>query len=200
PQFPLTLPDRAAADYLLKEAGVGDDSYVVIHAGSAQTVLAEAKRWPADCYAKLVETIRDRTGRRVLIVEGPDEAGVSDNIAGQLSNRTGIHTAVLRGTLGAAAAVLERAAFYAGTDSGLAHLAAAVGKRPITLFAPADPDRVCPHGHRDLVVQPPGIVTPSFLYPYESTKPKMRESEFSITQITVEQVMEKVMRLSEEVG
>ena len=199
PRFPVSDDDRAAAKTVLNAAGVGDRDFVVIHAGSAQTVLAEAKRWPAANYAKLVEAIRDETGKAVLIVEGPDEAGVSADIAGRLTDRRDVFTAVLRGTLGGAAAVMEKAAFYAGTDSGLAHLAGAVGRRPITLFAPADPDRVCPHTHRDLVVQPPGLKRPSFLYPYESTSPKMRPPDATIHDITVDHVLEKVRKVMAEI-
>jgi ADP-heptose:LPS heptosyltransferase len=101
----------------------------------------------------------------------------------------------LTGPLGDAAAVLERAALYVGSDSGLAHLAAAVGRRAVTLFAPADPDRVCPFGNRELVVQPNRDCSPCFLYPWEATKPKMRCREpMCINFIEVEQVMARVKK------
>ncbi|HEX8341791.1 MAG TPA: glycosyltransferase family 9 protein [Tepidisphaeraceae bacterium] len=191
PRFELTAADRAAAGTLLEQLGV-DRPFVVVHAGSANTVLAAAKRWPPAHYAKLAEAIRDETGLDVVVVEGPDEAGVSDAIASHLIDRRAVHTAKLTCPLGVTAALLERSRFYAGTDSGLAHLAAAVGRRAVTLFAPADPDRVCPFGQRDLVVQPPGDTTPSFLYPWEATKPKMRFEDQRIESITVAMVMEKV--------
>lgn len=198
PRFPLTDDDRASAAGLLQQACLSEP-FIVIHAGSARTILAEAKRWPEDRYAGLAQAIRDQTRYSVLIVEGPDEAGVSDTIVKQIPDRSLIHTLQLRGSLGVAGAILERAAFYVGTDSGLAHLAAAVGKRAITLFAPADPDRVCPYGHRDLVIQPPGLTELAFLYPWESTKPKMRPgAEQQIKRITVEQVMKKVLAVTKE--
>ncbi len=195
PRFTITDDDRAKAANLLEQGGVGEP-YVVMHAGSARTILAEAKRWPEANYARLAEAIRNETGLTVLIVEGPDETGVTAAIASSIADRTRIVTTPLRGNLGVAAALLERSAFYVGTDSGLAHLAAAVGKRAITLFAPADPDRVCPFGNRDLVVQPPGLTELAFLYPWESTRPKMRPGMVEqIKRITVEQVMAKVRSL-----
>jgi ADP-heptose:LPS heptosyltransferase len=194
PRFELTDADRAAAVALLSQFGI-ERPFVVVHAGSANTVLAAAKRWPPANYAKLVEAIRDETSLTVLIVEGPDEAGVSGAIASHITNHRAIHTAKLTCPLGVTAALLERSQFYAGTDSGLAHLAAAVGRRAVTLFAPADPDRVCPFGQRDLVVQPPGDATPSFLYPWEATKPKMRFEDRRIKTITVPMVMAKVNAL-----
>ncbi len=195
PRFQITEEDRAQMASVLQHAGIAS-TYVVMHAGSARTILAEAKRWPEASYAKLAEAIRDETGLTVLIVEGPDEAGVTDTIMSSIANRARIVATPLRGNLGVAAALLERSEFYVGTDSGLAHLAAAVGKRAVTLFAPADPDRVCPFGNRDLVVQPPGLAELAFLYPWESTKPKMRPGCVGqIKRITVDQVMAKVRPL-----
>src|SRR5262249_54049961 len=82
---------------------------------------------------------------------------------------------------------------YAGTDSGLAHLAAAVGTRAVTIFAPADPGRVCPFGNRDLVVKPDKPCSPCFMYPWESTYPKMKcRPPFCIDEVSVEQVMAAV--------
>ncbi|MBC7785709.1 MAG: glycosyltransferase family 9 protein [Burkholderiales bacterium] len=196
PQFVLRDDDRAQAADLLQQTGI-TEPFIVIHAGSAQTILAEAKRWPTDQYARLVENLRDETGLSILIVEGPDEVGVAQSILGKISDLSHIHSITLRGNLGVAGAMLERSAFYVGTDSGLAHLAAAVGKRAVTLFAPADPDRVCPFGNRDLVVQPAGLRELAFLYPLEATRPKMRPGMLDqIKQITVEQVMEKVRLVS----
>lgn len=200
PRFALTQQDRGAIASILDDAKVEGD-FVVMHAGSARTVLAEAKRWPEASYAKLAEAIRDETGLTVMIVEGPDEAGVSEKIVSQIADKTRIRPVQLRGSLGIAGALLERAKFYVGTDSGLAHLSAAVGKRAITLFAPADPDRVCPFGNRDLVVQPEGLGPLAFLYPWESTKPKLRPGRVDdIKRITVAQVMTKVRSVCEEVG
>ena len=193
PAFALTPADHAAAGAMRATAGLdAAQRYVVVHAGSAQTILAQAKRWPPQKYAGLIEAIHTGTGLAVLLVEGPDEAGVAAQIT---RNAAGYAPAVvpLRGGLGDAGALLAGAALYVGSDSGLAHLAAAVGTRCVTLFAPADPDRVSPYGQRDLVVQPIKACPPCFLYPWEATRPKMRCTEpFCIREITVEQVMAAV--------
>ena len=193
PRFEPMPADHAAAEAQLAGIGLEACPFVVVHAGSAKTMLAEAKRWPTDKYADLVQTIARETGRQVLIVEGPDESGVAEQIAKHCNNLENIHTLRLTGPLGESAALLARAGFYVGTDSGLAHLAAAVSRRAVTLFAPADPDRVCPAGNRDLVVQPPDGRAASFLYPWQSTRPKLPPGERGrIGTITVEQVMDKV--------
>jgi hypothetical protein len=65
----------------------------------------------------------------------------------------------------------------------------------VTIFSPADPDRVCPYGNRDLVVQPPPPCGPCFLYPFESPRPKMRCREpMCIQKVQVETVVDAVRR------
>ena len=63
----------------------------------------------------------------------------------------------------------------------------------MTIFAPADPERVCPFGQRDLVVKPDKPCSPCFMYPWQTPYPQMRcTPPFCIEEVTVEQVMEKV--------
>jgi len=198
PRFALTDAERQAAETLLAERSVRRP-FVAMHAGSATTILAAAKRWEPINYGHLADCIVKQIGLNVVIVEGPDEAGVSEAIMRHCDRP--MVPLKLGGPLGQSAALLEKAAFYVGTDSGLAHLSAAVGRRAVTLFAPADPDRVCPFGSRDLVVQPPGLDKPPFLYPWSATKPKLPAgAENWIKTISVEQVMEKVQKVATEVG
>jgi ADP-heptose:LPS heptosyltransferase len=200
PRFMVTDGDRARATKLLEEIGLTSRTpYIAIHAGSATTILAEAKRWPATKYAELIGVLRGELPHEIVLLEGPDEAGVAEEIMTASQARSpairiaGLHLLKLTGGLGDAAAILERAAIYVGTDSGLAHLAAAVGTRAVTIFAPADPQRVCPFGNRDLVVKPDKPCSPCFMYPWETPYPKMKCTHlFCITEVTVEQVMAKV--------
>jgi ADP-heptose:LPS heptosyltransferase len=200
PVFPVTAEDRARAAAMLAAMGLAADVRpIVVHAGSAQTVLAQAKRWPTERYRELIAALRAEAGDRVVVVEGPDEAGVADDIVSSrdaTASRAPARVIKLSGPLGEAAALLERAELYVGTDSGLAHLAAAVGTPAVTIFAPADPDRVCPYGYRDLVVQPPPPCGPSFLYPWEAAYPKMRQhaDHRCIERVTVDAVMDAVRR------
>ena len=192
PIFPLNDADRRRASELLGDIA----SPIVVHAGSAQTVLAQAKRWPAESYAQLVIEASQRWKDRVVLLEGPDELGVARQIAQSPAIAiAGLSPRIIRlqGPLGEAAAVLERAQLYLGSDSGLAHLAAAVGTRAVTLFAPADPDRVSPFGYRHLVVQTPTPCTPCMQYPWRTPYPKILCREpLCITKITVDAVMAKV--------
>ena len=203
PIFRVDDADRARADELLTHYGAELqrrpaplEQFIVLHAGSARTILARAKRWPPQHYARLIGELSRAYAVPIVLVEGPDEAGVAHEIQLHLPKDAAAVTVLpLRGPLGEAAAVLERATLYVGSDSGLAHLAAAVGTPTVTLFGPADPDRVSPFGQRDLVVQAPTNCGPCFLYPWTTPYPKIRCREpYCIDGITVEAVMEKVRR------
>jgi ADP-heptose:LPS heptosyltransferase len=196
PIFPLSDEARRSATSRIGELPESLRP-IVIHAGSANNLLAQSKRWSSDKYAQLIEALsREYGAERIVLVEGPDEAGVAREILrcppiamGGLSPRV----MKLSGPLTDAAALLERAALYVGSDSGLAHLAAAVKTPPVTIFAPADPDRVSPFGYRHLVVQTPTHCSPCLQYPWNSTWPKVLCREpFCVQQVTVEAVLEKV--------
>jgi ADP-heptose:LPS heptosyltransferase len=187
PVFEVRDEDRTAVE----DGGAPAPAPIVIHAGSAKTVLAEAKRWPVELYGKLIDELEQAFGSQVLLLEGPDERGVADEILPHVRQARPM-VKRLQGPLSEAAALLERATLYVGSDSGLAHLAAAVGTPAVTIFSAADPDRVCPFGYRHLVVQPPGQ-TPTFLYPWHATKPKLAAgTTMNIRLVTVEAVLEKV--------
>ncbi len=197
PRFELTREDSDAANDVLRKAGVDDGKpYIAVHAGSAKTILSAAKRWPVENYALLIGELMREAKLRVVLLEGPDERGTGSEITFKFQSgaeASGLTVVSLSGSLGIGASILQRAKLYVGTDSGLAHLAAAVGTRAVTLFAPADPDRVCPFGNRELVVKPAKACSPCFMYPWESTRPKMRCCEpYCINEISVEMVMVKV--------
>ena len=172
PIFPLTGEDRASAESLYD----GADGFTVVQAGCGDTVVGQAKRPPTRFFGELCDALRDRS-HQVVVIEGPDERGVGHAVAASSKSRPPV--VELRGGLGASAALLERAAMYVGVDSGLAHVAAAVGTPPVTIFAAADPARVAPFGYSHLVVTPPEVNgkawSPRLLYPMDHPGPRLRD-------------------------
>jgi heptosyltransferase-2/heptosyltransferase-3 len=183
PFFPVSADDVAKARQRL-----GVDRPCAIHAGSGRTMFAMSKRWPPEKFGQLVPRLRE-LGLTPVVLEGPEDEGVGD----LLRQSTDAPILPLHGELQEAAAVLAACDLYVGSDSGLAHLAAAVGTPPVTLFAPAVPDRVSPWGYRHLVVQTPATCAPCMKYPRHATTPAVRcRVPYCIDQITVEAVMRKV--------
>ena len=90
----------------------------------------ERKYWPEEHYAALANASADRFNG-VILVGGPGEEPLVDAIAEQLSLP---YVDITDADLLGAAAVLERAALFVGSDSGPGHMAAAVGVPTVTLF------------------------------------------------------------------
>jgi len=109
-------------------------------AGQTKPVIALApgavgpsKRWPAGAYANLARRLTAE-GFGVWVVGGPEEKSLAAEIVGNTPARdltgTDLRTAILA-LAGAAAAV--------SNDSGLLHVAAALGTPAIGIFGPTDP-------------------------------------------------------------
>lgn len=162
---------------------------VALHAGSGHTVFGEAKRWDPQNYRLLIDRLRGELGLTPVLVEGPDEAGVAKEIRPQGD----VPVIRFRGALAEAAATLAACRLYVGNDSGMAHLAAAVGTPPVTLFGPARPDELCPWGYRHLVVQTPAPCAPCFRYPTRAVTPHVDcRPPYCINQITLQSVVQKL--------
>lgn len=105
----------------------------LLHPGAASW----ARRWPADRWAEVARA-EAGAGRPVVITGGPDEVALATDVAA----RAGLPpSAVLAG----ATNVLELTATVAAAgrvvcgDTGVAHLATALGRPSVVLFGPVSP-------------------------------------------------------------
>jgi len=117
---------------------------VAFHPGSG----GKNKCWPAEGFAELMRILRMPT----LLIEGPADHQQCDRVE-ELSPE-GLPMAKASG-LGVPelAALLSRCRLYVGNDSGVSHLAAALGVATVAVFGPTDPAVWAPLGPRVQVVQ-----------------------------------------------
>lgn len=103
----------------------------------------EKKIWPAENYAATADKLRGGFDALVLLGNKAD-----NREAERVAGRVEAHCLNLCGqtTLLQAAAVMERMTLFLGNDSGLGHIAAAVGTPSFTLFGPGSPERYHPWG------------------------------------------------------
>jgi lipopolysaccharide heptosyltransferase II len=95
------------------------------------------KAWAAERYATLAGRLAREHGADVLIMWGPGEKAVAESVR-QSAGHERVRLAP-GGDLGDAAALVARADLVAGTDSGISHMAAALGTPSVTLFGPTNP-------------------------------------------------------------
>jgi len=123
-------------DYALdgREPG-GLNGDVVVHPGAGYG----AKRWPADRFARVAGRL-ERAGRRVVVTGSGPEAP----LAGEVARRAELPAdRVLAGRTDIAGLmdVVAGAALVVCGDTGIAHLATALGTPSVVLFGPEPPDR-----------------------------------------------------------
>ena len=126
----LTVPERAYDEATWQRLGIEPDTRVVaLHTGSG----GAAKRWPLERFMEIAERLAALPNTRVLLMRGPAEEGL-DAIH---KPRPGI-ILVDSPSLPALATILLHCALYIGNDSGITHLAAALGRPTVALFGPTD--------------------------------------------------------------
>ncbi len=121
----------------------------VVHPGSGSA----AKNWPAERFRAVIEHAL-AAGFAVRVPCGEADAAAVAAAAG------GTAAAVVRLPLVALAGLLMRAALYVGNDSGITHVAGALGAPTIAVFGPSDPALWRPLGPNVRALRGPGGTFP----------------------------------------
>lgn len=116
-----------------------DQPVMVMHPGSG----SPKKNWVG--FGAVARYWREQHGSRVVVLYGPAETE-------RTSLPEGTATLVDQLSLPQVAALLRRSSVFLGNDSGISHLAGAVGARGVVAFGPTDPTVWAPRGGRLHVV------------------------------------------------
>jgi len=127
---PVPVPDSVrelGAETMAAAGADGPPPWLVVHPGAGSA----AKRWPAEAFARAIVTLAAHRRLNVLVHQGPADA----EAAAALRRHIGAGAVwLVEPTLPALAGVLARAHVYLGNDSGVSHLAAALGVPALVLF------------------------------------------------------------------
>jgi ADP-heptose:LPS heptosyltransferase len=111
----------------------GAQGATLVHPGAA----SPARRWPAERFAAVARA-EARAGRRVVVTGGPDEVALAHEVAtGAGLPRAAVH-AGRHGVLALGRLVAAADRLVCG-DTGVAHLATALGTPSVVLFGPTAP-------------------------------------------------------------
>jgi heptosyltransferase III len=137
--------DREAASKFLKM--VGREPIVAIHPGSG----GERKNWPVEKFSAIGRWVSDELAAQLLVIQGEADEHVVQKLIGSLEPRPFTIASGLK--LVELAAVLERCTLFLGNDSGITHLASAVGTPAVAMFGGASSPIWEPRGERVRVVR-----------------------------------------------
>lgn len=140
---------RNQARNFLVENGV-DLSLPVVAFGTGSTN-SLAKRWPAENFGKLADSLTGEPGANVVLVGSREEEKVSSDVSRAAKSK--IIDLTGKTDLAAATALLSEIDLFISNDMGLAHVAAAVGTNTIVIFGPTNENTTRPLGENVAVIR-----------------------------------------------
>src|SRR3989338_1887497 len=143
PKIFLNKQDRKFADNFIKsKLSINQKNYyVAIHPGSG----SKKKNWSFDNFVKLSEKLKNEFNCNILLLSGPAESPKIIKEKNCFINASGLSLIEL-------ASILEKCSLYIGNDSGITHLASAVGIPVIAIFGPTNVNVWKPTGNNIRII------------------------------------------------
>ena len=136
PQVASTKAEADRGRALLREAGVAEgSSYAVLAPGASY---GPAKQWGPERFATVASTLEARRIRSVIVGAGADREA-SERLKGASDAPRGLVDLTGRTGLGELVGVLGGSALVVSNDSGVMHLAAALGRPTVAIFGSTSP-------------------------------------------------------------
>jgi heptosyltransferase-3 len=181
--------DARSADLLLREAGLESGEMLAIHPGVGW--YGPGRQWGADRFAEAARLILQERPIRCVLVGTESDRAAADTMISALGDR--VVDLVGMTSTGQLAAVLKRCAALLSNDGGVAHLAAAVHTRTLTVFGPSNDAAWHPLGGEVISANLP--CRPCFYRDFEIGLRNGCATRECLTEITPAQVAGRVLAL-----
>ena len=152
-QLELTPQDTLSVRQYLREI---EGDFAVLFVGARW----ESKLWFADQIAACATEIQRRYHLGVVFLGSRADEALAREAAGLVIG--GVHNWVGRTSLREAVGIIARGQVCVGPDTGLMHLAAAVGTPVVSLWGATNPVRTGPYGYGDLVIRGEADCSPCY--------------------------------------
>jgi len=180
----LKVPEerQQEAGQTLKSLGIGESEKIV--GISPGATYGSAKQWFPERYGELAERIAQNLTKHILIFGSRGD----QKVAAQVREKARVPLVDLTGatTLARAVALIARCDLFITNDSGLMHVAAALGVPLIAIFGSTDPVKTGPLGNDCRVLRSPVSCSPCL-------KAECPEDRLCMNLITVDEVYEEVL-------
>lgn len=140
-----------AQNWLAERGWRSGEQLMALHPGAGSIL----KRWPIEHFRSMALQCLKEGNRKMLIVEGPAEAGLGRELAQGLTYQRILLAESL--PLALLAALLTFCSGYAGNDSGISHLAAGLGVPSVVLFGSTSSEQWSPLGDQVIVLYGPSL-------------------------------------------
>lgn len=144
----MTLRDEEIRDAQawFRQQSEGRQRGIAIHPGAGKP----PNRWSALGFARVAKILAQETGARIFITTGPMD---SETIT-ELQRHLEIEVAWIKDEpIRTVSARLQRMDLVISNDTGIMHVAAAVGTPVLSLFGPTDPEQWAPIGRKNCYIR-----------------------------------------------
>ena len=175
--------DEDWAERKWNEWGLNGKKVLAVCPGSKM----QSKRWPMERYIKVGHEWHKRTGMTLVVVGGPEEAKMANEI---ISHWYGYGFSACGASISQTAAILSRAQTYCGNDTGSMHLAAILGIPCVAIFSSREPPELWhPFGKNHIVLRKDVDCKNCNLETCNTTPP------LCLDKISVEEVLDALTRI-----
>ncbi|AJC23529.2 glycosyltransferase family 9 protein [Pandoraea pulmonicola] len=136
-EFPLAALDYATFQVLCDKFRLEPGRFVVIHPGSRMP----SRRWPVERYASVADKVA-KAGFRVVLTGGAHERDIAQALAARAQEP--VIDFCSKTSLGTLAALIAHARLLICNDTGVSHIAAAMGARSVVVACGSDVARWAP--------------------------------------------------------
>ena len=138
--------EKSESERLISASFPGSSPFIVIHPGAGK----KQNIWPPERFAELIRRLREVREVGVIAVRGPVDGEVFDEFLKTCSSVTTVISSPSVGLLGA---IMQRASLTLCNDTGVMHIAGAVGANCCAVFGPTDPSRWKPINENVIAVR-----------------------------------------------
>jgi len=179
--FPNEDDLKRASDFFTQRKLCSRSLAIAIHIGSG----SREKIWSPHCFAQLSEKLIEDDGAKIIVPIGPADEEIAQEYFTLIASDAILP--LINFPLNELAAIIKRCDLYVGNDSGITHLAAAVGTPVVALFGPTDPQVWGTRGARVFI-----LYNSSGCSPCSREKMKRCVKRRCLEEISVEEVYRKV--------
>ncbi len=169
----------------IQKLGWQNENIIGLHPGSTNSPAAMLRRWSIERYAQLARNLIKEKNAKILIFCGPEEKNLGEELS-QLINDPSNCQLIAGVSFGQALGILNQLKLLICNDNGFGHLAVALHKQIVTLWASTNDAWSLPFS-KDLVrlIRPKAFKS---WYTYSLKRALPRAAESGMDKISVEEV------------
>jgi len=165
--FSTSEANRKYAEAFLDRMNLRNKNIVGIHPGCNKG--QKYKRWPLEYYLQVADML-ENINVTPLFFFGPDDISIKD----EFLSREHSYSYVEEPDLNNVACIIRQCNLLLSSDSGLGHIAVAMGTKSFAITGPAQPSRTAPFQHIGSVIHAGLPCSPCLKYPFHSTNSSIK--------------------------